>query len=328
MKLFARPIFGASRDLRSMARELRGGHATSRVALILVAFGVACLGLPSTDALAAPTTSTTLSPAIVLAGNAYARNLLAAQLVPPRARAVTALPTPIDLTGPVFGAADVREARHFYLLPSSVSVQPFVRAHLPKGATVMGTGSSGGPGVNPDYDLTVSLTCVSPHITFCGVTYATTEAQNGEQELAVGVQVIYLPILHVKMPTGGGVTLTGYGKTSLMDASSDPSSIVLTRHQILALRNAIAGMKDLGSNGGCEEDSLLLKIKIVKDGKTVWSATADACPGGLTITSARTNVILDNRDCSFWHVVDSFFASGSANATKTGTKSCNASQYG
>jgi hypothetical protein len=326
MKHFARPIFGASRDLRSMARELRGGHATGRVALSLVALGVACLGLPSTNALAASTTTTTLSPAIIVAGNAYARNLLAALPIPPQAREVAALPTPDDLTVPITGAADVREARRFYLLPTSVSVEQYVRAHLPRGAAVAGTGSSGGRNVIPDYEISVSLTCVSRHITFCGVTY-TTQVKDGQQELAVAVQVNYLPILHVTMPTNGVVTVTGYGKLSLVDASSEPSSVVLTRAQTLALRAAIVGLKDLGSAGGCMEDSLLLKINVVKNGKVVWRATADACPGGLTITSSTTTAILDNRACPFWHVVDSFFPSGTATATKTGAKSCNASQF-
>ena len=327
MKQFAKPIVGASRNLRSMARELRGGHATRRVALILVALGVACLGLPSTNAFAAPTTTTTLAPAIVSAGNAYALGLLDAQPIPPEAREVPSLPTPLAPYGQVVQAPDVRQTHHLYLLPMSVSVDQYVRAHLPNGEKVGGAGTTSRPTTNPVYSMTVSRTCVSAHITYCGVTYVTTEAKNGEQELGVDVQVIYLPILHVKMPTGGVVTLTGYGKTSLMEASSDPSSVVLTHHQALTLRTVIAELKDLGDNGTCMEDSLLLKIKEVKSGKVVWSATADACPGALTITSNKTKVILDNRACSFWHVVDSFFPSGTADATKAGSNSCNSSQY-
>jgi hypothetical protein len=311
-----------------MARVLRGRHATSRVAPILVALGVACLGLSSTNALAAPTTTTTLSPAIVLAGNAYARHLLAAQPVPGTAREVTALATPIALTGAVSGAPDVREARHFYVLPMSVQVQQYVRAHLSAHETVTGTGSSGGPNVIPEHEMSVSLTCVSQHIVFCGVSYATTEAKDGEQELEVTVQVIYLPILHVTMPTGGDVTVTGFGTTSLMNASSDPSSVSLTHDQVVALRRAVAGLKDLGPNGDCMEDSLLLKIEVVKDGRVTWSATADACPGGLTITSSTASVILDNRSCSFWHVIDSFFPAGTAAATKSASRDCDASQFG
>jgi hypothetical protein len=201
-----------------------------------------------------------------------------------------------------------------------------VQAHLPSGEKVSGNGTTSGPNTNPVYSLTVSRTCVSPHIIFCGVYYTTTEAKSGEQELRVDAQVIYLPIVHVKMPTTGIVTVTGYGKTSLAMGSSDPSSVVLTHHQILSLRSAISGLKDMGSNGMCMEDSLLLNIKVVKNGKVTWSAIADECPGGLTITSSTSKVILDNRSCSFWHVVNSFFASGQASATKTDTRICSDSQ--
>lgn len=303
-------------------------RSVSHVTLMLVALGVVCLGFPTASAFAVPVTTTTLSPATVAAGNAYALQLLDAQRLPPEARAVAVLPTPIDITGPVFETEGLRQVHHFYLLPMSISVETYVRGHLPKGSKVMGTGSTGGPNVIPVYSMTVSLTCVSRHITFCGVTYAMTAPKNGEQELAVGVQVIYLPILHVKMPTNGVVTVTGYGKTSLMDASSDPSSVVLTSQESRTLRTAVAGMKDLGSDGGCQEDSLLLKIKVVKSGKVVWRATADACPGALSITSGRTNAILDNRTCSFWRAVDSFFATGAASATKSESKYCNAPLYG
>ena len=92
--------------------------------------------------------------------------------------------------------------------------------------------------------------------------FTSTEAKNGEQELRVDAQVIYLPILHVTMPTDGTVTVTGYGKTSPADPSSDPSSVVLTHQQALHLRSAISHLKDMGQNGMCMEDSILLKIKV------------------------------------------------------------------
>jgi len=209
----------------------------------------------------------------------------------------------------------------------SVSVDQFVRTHLIKGERITETGTGNAPNAYPTYNLGVSLTCVSPYITFCGVYYQTTEAKNGEQELRVDVQVIYLPILHVKMPTDGVVTVTGYGKTSLMDPSSDPTSVVLSRHQALTLRTVIAKMKNLGFEDTCMEDSLLLKINVVKHGKVVWSATADECPGALAITSAKTSPILDGRSCPFWHVVSTFFVSGTAKATKSQVHGCADSQY-
>jgi hypothetical protein len=297
------------------------------VVLMFIALGVACLDLPSASVGAAPTTTTTLSPAVVLEGNGYTRHFLDAQPIPPDARRVATLPTPLAPNGDFSDSSLIRQDHHLYLLPMSVSVDQFVRAHLPKGERITETGTGSAPNAYPTYNLGVSLTCVSPHITFCGVYYQTTEAKNGEQELRVDVQVIYLPILHVKMPTDGVVTVTGYGKTSLMDPSSDPTSVVLSHHQALTLRTVIAKMKDLGFEDTCMEDSLLLKINVVKHGTVVWSATADECPGALAITEAKSNAILDARSCPFWHVVNTFFVAGSANATKSQINGCADSQY-
>jgi hypothetical protein len=287
-----------------------------RAALIAVALGVACLGLPSTSALAAPTT-TTLPAAIVAAGDAYALHLLDAQPIPPDARAVTSLPTPLSPEGSLAGSADVDQAHRLYMVPTSASVMPYINAHLPKGEKSAGTGTGYAPHTNLVYYETAAPTCVGPHILSCGVYFTSTEAKNGEQELRVDAQVIYLPILHVTMPTDGTVTVTGFGKTSPADPSSDPSSVVLTHQQSIQLRSAISHLKDMGQNGGCMEDSILLKIKVAKNGKVVWSAIADECPGGLTITSATSNQILDNRSCAFWNVVDSFFSSVQASGTKS-----------
>jgi hypothetical protein len=328
MRQFARPRFGASRVLHSRARVPHGGHATSRVALVVVALGVACLGLTSTGAVAASTTTTssTLPRTTVLAGNAYTRHFLDAQPIPPEARRVTTLPTPLPANGDVGDSPYVRADHHLYLLPMSVSVDAYVRAHLLKGEKVTETGSGFSPHAYPTYNMGVSVTCVSPHITFCGIYYQTTEAKNGEQELRVDAQVIYLPILHVKMPTDGVVTVTGYGLASAMNGSSDPTSVVLSRHQALTLHTVISRMQNLGSIGGCMESSLLLKISIVKHGNVIWSATADDCPGELAITSATSSPILDARWCPFWHVVGTFFPSGVATATK-GDNDCADSQY-
>ena len=329
MRHIARPKYGATRVLHSRARGPRVGHARRRVALVVVALGVACLGLTSTGATAASTavTTTTLPPATLLAGNAYTRHFLDAQPIPPEARRVAALPTPLPPNGDFGDSPIIRQDHHFYLLPMAVSVDQYVRAHLLKGEKVTETGNGSSPNAYPTHNIGVSLTCVSPNITFCGVYYQTTEAKNGEQELRVDVQVIYLPILHVKMPTDGVVRVTGYGKTSLMDGSSDPTSVVLSHHQALTLRTVISNMKNLGFEDTCMEDSLLLKIDVTKHGKAIWSATADVCPGALAITSAKSNPILDARSCPFWHVVATFFASGTAKATTSAINGCADSQY-
>jgi len=315
----------ARRTVLGMRRFSR--VTASRLVLLFVALAVGCLGLPTMNALAAPTTTTTLPPAIVVAGNVYARHLLARQPVPSTARKVRTLPTALEAGGGVSSGGNISHAWALYVLPMSVSVEQFVRAHLPSGETVTETGNGNAPSSNPVYYLGLSLTCVSPHITSCGVWYTTTEAKDGQQELRVDVSLVYLPIIRAEMPTDGVVTVTGYGKISLMDRSSDLTSVVLTHHQALTLRTVVAELKDFGG-GMCMEDSELLKINIVKDGTSVWSATADECPGVLTITSGKTTLNLYNRSCAFWHVVDSFFAPGVANGTKSGSQVCGDNQDG
>ncbi|HUZ40698.1 MAG TPA: hypothetical protein VMU68_04820 [Acidimicrobiales bacterium] len=325
MRQISRLRFGASKRVGKREGEHRTRRAARRTTWIIVALGAAWLGFSSTFSAAGATsaTSTTTLPAtIVAAGNAYALQLLKAQPIPPSAREVDSLPTPLTGTGDVAGGVGLRLAHRLYLLPMTVDVDQYVRAHVPSGEKVTETGTGGGPNVATVDTLGLSLTCVSPHITYCGVAYSTTEAKNGEQEMRVDVQVIYLPILNVKMPTSGVVTVTGFGKISLMNASNNPTSVVLTHHQVLALRRAIASLKDMSNSGFCAEDSLLLKIKIVNDGNVIWTATADECPGALSISSAKTNVTLYDRSCPFWHVVNSFFPSGAAGGTKTGSKVC------
>jgi hypothetical protein len=65
------------------------------------------------------------------------------------------------------------------------------------------------------------------------------------------------------------------------------------------------------------EDSALLYITVSQNGKVVWKAIADECPGELRITGTAGAHLLDDRSCAFWHVVNSFFPAGTAPATKT-----------
>jgi hypothetical protein len=251
---------------------------------------------------------------------------LSEQPVPPDARTIRSLPTPEGSLPVAGGTVDVRSVHHYYLLPESFQVDRYVRAHLPSGEKVYGSGTLTSPIAAPVSTLTVSRRCASQHVTFCAIYFVTTQTKSGEQELAITAQYSYLPILHVKMPTTGVVTVTGYGKASIF-GSSDPTSVVLTHPQALLLRGAISKLKDLGTNGGCMEDALLLRIHVVKDGAVVWSARADECPGSLTVTSSKTNAILDNLNCSFWHTVDGFFPVGTAKGTKADSSICSEAPY-
>jgi hypothetical protein len=269
----------------------------------------------SVNALASPTTTTTLSPQTLAAGVAYAHVFLARQPIPPAAHLVATLPTPLPPSGAISNSG-ASMAHHEYEVPLSVSVEKYVESHIPAGETLNGTGTGSGPNTPTTHTLELAANCVSAHITYCGVSYATIEV-NGQQELRVDVQVVWLPIVRVVMPTTGLVTVTGFDTTSLVRGSSGPASVVLSQRQMDQLSDQISRLKDMSENVYCMEDSALLDIRVTRDGKVVWSAIGDECPGELRITSTSGNHLLDDRSCAFWHVVNSFFPGGTATATKT-----------
>jgi hypothetical protein len=306
---------------KQIVRSLALGGSTV-ILLSILSTGGAFAGSTSST-LPRSLTTTTLSPATIAAGHAYARSLLDEQPVPPSARLVSKLPTPIAASGNLGGGEVVRAVDHEYLLPSSVDIDAFVRSHLRKGEAVNETGTGTSPNAYPVDNIGVTLPCSSPHVTYCGLFYTSTSTTNGKQELRVDVQVVWLPIDHVKMPLTGIVTVTGYGKISLSQFSSDPVSIVLSRSQALALRSAIASLK-LTGGAMCMEDSALLTIVVtpVKGGAAFWSASADECPGVLSVIGQSSQATLDDRSCALWRVADSFFPVGEAAGTKQGSRVC------
>ena len=70
----------------------------------------------------------------------------------------------------------------------------------------------------------------------------------------------------------------------------------------------------MSESAQCMEDSALLYINVSQNGTVVWNAIADECPGELRITGGH---LLDDRSCSFWHLVNGFFPAGTATATKS-----------
>lgn len=296
------------------------------VPVVALVLSVATLTF-SVTALASPTTTTTLSPQTMAAGLAYADAFLARQPIPPGAQLVATLPTPLPATGDI-STSGAATAHHEYEVPTSVSVDAYVETHLPAGEARNGTGTSGGPHSPATHTLELAANCASPHITYCGVSYATATV-NGRQELRVDVQVVWLPIVHVSMPMSGLVTVTGYGATSLVRGSSEPSSVVLSQSQARQLSDQIGGLKDMSQNVVCLEDSALLDITVTQNNKVEWRAIADECPGELRISGSAGASLLDDRNCAFWHVVNSFFPAGTASATKTdSSSSCSDTENG
>jgi hypothetical protein len=280
------------------------------VALFIVAAGFA---MPSAFA----GTTTTLSPATIAAGKAYATQLLSEQPVPSGATPVSHFSTPLALQSQEAFKVGNQIISRRYLIPSSVGIEDFVRGHLHRGEAVVGTGTGGGPNERTVYSVSVSLPCVSRHVTFCGLQYETTTTPSGREELRIALQIDWLPIVIVKMPTKGVVSVTGYGDNSLPQGSSDPFTVTLSHSQAVALRVDISKLKD-SAGGECMEDEQLLRISVAPSNSTtvVWHATADVCPGVLAVVTKSGIVGLDDHSCALWQLVRSFFPTGKADATK------------
>ena len=271
----------------------------------------------------AGTTTTTLSPATVAAGKAYATELLSEQPVPSGATPVSHFSTPLALQSQEAFLVGNQIISRRYSIPASIGIEQFVRGHLRKGEAVVGTGTGGGPNEGTVHSVSVSLPCVSRHVTYCALQYDTTTTPGGREELLIALQIDWVPIAIVKMPTTGVVTVTGYDKASAAFGSSDPVSVVLTSQQTLKLSRVIATLKESGE-GLCAEDAILLKISITSPSTkaVTWRAVGDDCPGALAISASGTHVALDDHSCTLWWLVSSFFPAGKADATKSQAKSC------
>ena len=265
----------------------------------------------------AESTTTTLSPATVLAGRAYAMKLLDEQAVPEGATLVQRFTTHLPMQSEPSITLGLQTATHRYVLPASIVLDEFVLGHLRKGESVTSTGTSNGPGQRPTDSVSLTLPCSNPHVTYCSLQYATTQTTSGQTELRIDVQVDWLPIANLKMPTNGVVSVTGYGDTSLPQGSSHPFTVVLSHQQALALRVVISKLKESGG-GICSESVTLLKISVssATSSSVQWRATANTCPGVLSVSRRGHDAQLDDHNCALWQLVRSFFPAGAADATK------------
>ncbi|HEV2426675.1 MAG TPA: hypothetical protein VGS61_00475 [Acidimicrobiales bacterium] len=233
------------------------------------------------------------------AARAYVEAILARVPVPGGAVRAHSLSVHIeDSSGNVpLGVSGLLYARRDYALPVNIDVSSYIQAHPVPGSSFRGIGSEGGPGWSVS-SASGYLSCANRHVVECGYYYVYGTV-GGRQELEVGAYVTWRPIVVVRMPTAGVATLTGFGTTSLLRPSSHPASARLSAPERAAIATGIVGLKD--SDGGrCEEDSELftLTIRSSLHGAVLWRATADGCPGVLSITWGRHHASLDARSCA------------------------------
>ncbi len=253
---------------------------------------------------------------------AYAASLLATVPVPGSATPTASLRVGLSGVPTSLGSGpDVVGATRDYLVPASVDLTSFFGAHPAPGASGRGTGwtTDGGRTI---HELTWTLACANRHTPECDL-FAEFTTVGSYQELSVGVRLVWRPITVVHLPTTGVATLTGYGVTSLTSPSSHPVTVTLTRAQRDHLAAVIAGLK--GAPGGmCMEDSGLFVITVRRqgsEGALIWRASADECPGTLTITWPGHHAALDARACPLAHAVRALLPAG-ARATRAALSTC------
>jgi len=164
MKQFAKPIVRRFEKPALDGTRASWGHATRRVALILVALGVACSAfhrrMPSLLLRPRRRWRPPLCPrhayALVCWTHSRYRRGARGSFTPYATRSLR----------PGGPGTRCPTTHHLYLLPMSVSVDQYV-GPLAEREKVGGTGTTSRPITNPVYSMTVYRTCVSAHITYC-----------------------------------------------------------------------------------------------------------------------------------------------------------------
>ena len=282
--------------------------------------------LVAASVIALSTWGSTTSAQTTASATAYASPILDQAPVPKGAMVVAHLPVPLPNGSGrplVTGLVDVHR---FFLLPRSFDLEGFVRGHLPKGASVIGTGSGSGNGIPLTVYVATALSCPSRNVSFCQLDYTAANVANGGQELRIDVLVVWLPLITVIMPTNGVVTLTAYDHLSLANPPRDPVSVVLNHAQVIKLRGVIASLNPAGG-GQCMEDTRLYVLATSRGPGTpiTWHAIGDGCGGVLIVEgqSGRSSPVgLNGNSCALRRLVTSFLPLGEAAGTRTAIKYC------
>ena len=299
-------------------RAVEGHQVRSRTKLALSALSIVL----ATPLLLAPSSGASSPSANKGLARAYATSLLTSIPIPPGA---ARLDVPRKKLLPVTGApflTNLTDVVRYYTLSSSTDVGAFTNTHFAKVQSI-GSGSSDDDGYRTSQTFSTLQLCRNRHAAYCSVTYSETALSENTNELRIDVDVVWMPLHKVRIPTSGVVTLTGYGQLSLMNASSKPVEIRLSPSQVQQLRVVVAQLRT-APGGLCTEDSTLYRLSIAQpsNGVVRWSAVADECSGTLVVDSRGRRVALNDRSCTLERLIASFFTPGSAKGTKEGLKAC------
>jgi hypothetical protein len=257
------------------------------------------------------------------AGTKFANHLLVTAPVPKGAVLTAVLPAALINGGGAATGEDVIDVHRNFELNGSVNLEAFLIAHRAPGSVVSGPNTGSGSDIVSFTNYAVTLPFANRHISLEQIEYTAGSSSGGVKELRVDVEVEWLPIRTVLMPTSGVVTLTLYRKVTVAFGSSDPVSVTLTHAQEVKVRSAIASLSNT-AGGLCMEDATLFRISAspgtVKAAS--WTGVATNCPSTFTVVSGSQRTLLSNGSCTLETLVASLLTKFKDNPTVVSLKSC------
>jgi hypothetical protein len=138
------------------------------------------------------------------------------------------------------------------------------------------------------------------------------------------------PLVKVSLPATGVISVTGYARMTAANGSTEPMTIVLTRRQVTALRQAIVKLPPPTSSADkpivCMEQDTVFTISVTqtKGESADWVATAYLCPapGLLSIKNASGPQQAAVPYCALRTFITSIFPKDAVAGTRSAFKFC------
>ena len=284
------------------------------------------LGLATVVALAAcggthSSLATSALSSTPISGDTYALQVLGEAPIPTGARATDVVHS--DFLKEPFqsiranGLIDIH--RIYVIDQQPGAVESYITSHLPKGATLAGTGTLGSP-TGVANGIEISMPTSGPNENYAELIYEVVSAANQSAEFRVDAQVIWVNDRSADelAPSDAAVEVTGFSQTSLANLSSGPVTINLTQAQADSIR-AAANSLPLSPQPVCMEDSLLYRVNFRPSAFPNQTFELDGyeCAATVLVSSnGKALSPLNDAGCHLLAEVVSLFPKGQADGTR------------
>jgi hypothetical protein len=266
-----------------------------------------------------PTSALSSTPS---SADSYAQQVLGEAPIPPGAHSTTAfhsdfLKQPFQSVA-TDGLVDID--RIYSIDQPPEVVQSYITSHLPRGASVQGTGTLGSP-TGVAHGIEISIPTSGPNENYAELIYEVVSDAGQSSEFRVDAQVIWVADRSAEelAPSDAVVEVTGYSQISLANASSGPVTIKLTSTEAETLRTTTNSLP-LGPRPFCMEDSLLYKIDFHPSTSPKQSFELDGYECGATVlvsSNGKALSPLSDAGCHLLAAVVSLLPNGQAGGTRS-----------